>query len=99
MDEILRRVQQTIAGDRPGTLAADDGPRSAEILSVTDAAANNSAVQHRTQAPQAPASEPPQVVTVLLDWRDKNPDQRLLFPRANGTVQPQKQPWVRWQQL
>jgi cell pole-organizing protein PopZ len=60
MDEILRKVQQSIAGDSPGTPAADNAPRSAEILSLTDVGSDNGTVQHRTPVQAAPEPEPPQ---------------------------------------
>jgi cell pole-organizing protein PopZ len=59
MDEILRKVQQSIAGDNPGTPAADGAPRSAEILSLSDAGSDNGRGPAPYPVRATPEPEPP----------------------------------------
>ena len=60
MDEILQKIQRIIAEDeQPADQPAAAAPRSAEILNLTEAVADNGTVRYLNPVEAAPEPEPP----------------------------------------
>src|SRR5437588_314113 len=60
MDEILQKIQRIIAEDeQPADQPAAAPPRSAEILNLTEAVADNGTVRYLNPVEAAPEPEPP----------------------------------------